>query len=85
MEAYLQALPAGQVVFGAVADDGSFLLTGETRRIIRETLGSQWIDALAYQNSWAIISRAGAFQPIAEGMMVDGKVVLERTLTFPMP
>jgi uncharacterized protein (TIGR03437 family) len=85
METYLQALPEGSVVIGAVADDGSLLITAETRRIIRETLGSQWIDSLAYQQSWAIISRVGAMQPIAEGWLADQTVVLERTLTFPMP
>jgi hypothetical protein len=85
MEAFLQSLPHGQVVLAAVADDGSLLITAETRRILRETLGSQAIDSLAYQSSWAIISRAGASQPIAEGLMLDDVVVLDRTLTFPMP
>jgi hypothetical protein len=73
------------VVFGAVADDGSLLLTGDTRRIFREILGSQWMDSLTYQSSWAIISRVGAERPIAEEVMPDGIVVLDRTLTFPMP
>ena len=85
LETYLQSLPAGRVVLAAVADDGSFLLTPRTRRILREALGSQWIDALAYQHSWAIISRVAALQPIAEGLMAEESVVLERTLTFPMP
>lgn len=85
METYLLSLPAGSVVLAAVADDGSLLLTAETRRVLRETLGSQWIDALAYQYSWAIISRVGAAQPIAEGLTAEEAVVLERTLTFPMP
>jgi uncharacterized protein (TIGR03437 family) len=85
METYLLSLPAGSVVLAAVADDGSLLLTAETRRLIRETLGSQWIDALAYQYSWAIVSRVGAVLPIAEGLDSDEAVVLERTLTFPMP
>jgi uncharacterized protein (TIGR03437 family) len=85
METYLLSLPAGTVVLAAVADDGSLLLTPETRRVIRETLGSRWIDALAYQYSWAIVSRVGALQPIAEGLGSDEAVILERTLTFPMP
>jgi uncharacterized protein (TIGR03437 family) len=85
MENFLQGLPAGRVVFAAIADDGALLLTPETRCIIRETLGSQWIDTLAYQDSWAIISRVGAVQPIAEGLTSDETVILERTLTFPMP
>jgi hypothetical protein len=85
METYLQSLPAGHVVLAVVADDASLMLSEETRRLIRETLGSQWIDSLAYQYSWAIISRVGAIQPIAEGVMPDATVILERTLTFPMP
>jgi uncharacterized protein (TIGR03437 family) len=85
METFLLSLPAGRVVLAAIADDGTLLLTSETRRILREALGSQWIDALDYQGSWAIITRVGAVQPIAEGVMSDGTVVLDRTLTFPMP
>jgi uncharacterized protein (TIGR03437 family) len=85
METYLQSLPAGRVVLGAVADDGTLLLTAETRRILRETLGSESIDALAYQESWAILSRVGAARPIAESSLSGETVALERTLTFPMP
>jgi hypothetical protein len=85
MEVFLRSLPPGQVVLAAIADDGALLLTEETRRVLRETLGSQAIDALVYQSSWAIISRAGASRPIAEGLMLDETVVLDRTLTFPMP
>ncbi len=85
LETYLQSLPAGRVVLAAIADDGALLLTAETRRIVRETLGSQAIDALGYQDSWAILSRVGALRPIAEGLATGDTVVLERTLTFPMP
>ena len=85
MEAYLQSIPTGRVVFAAIADDGQFLLTEETRRILIKTLGARFIDALDYQYSWAIITRAGAVQPIAEGLLSDSPVILERTLTFPMP
>jgi hypothetical protein len=72
-------------VLAAVADDGSLLLTAEARRVVRETLGSQWIDSLSYQFSWAIVSRVGASQPIAEGLLLDEVVILDRILTFPMP
>jgi uncharacterized protein (TIGR03437 family) len=85
MEVFLRSLPHGQVVLAAIADDGALLLTEETRRVLREALGSQAIDALVYQSSWAIISRVGASRPIAEGLLPDETVVLDRTLTFPMP
>jgi hypothetical protein len=85
MESYLLSLPVGSVVLAAVADDGALLLGEEARRVVREALASQWIDALAYQNSWAIVGRVGARQAIAEGLGVEETVVLERTLTFPMP
>jgi uncharacterized protein (TIGR03437 family) len=85
MEAFLQSLTPGQVVLAAIADDGSLLLTDETRRVFRETLGAQLVDSLTYQASWAIVSRVGASQPIAEALMLDEAVVLDRTLTFPMP
>jgi hypothetical protein len=85
METYLQSLPEGHVVFGAVADDGSLLLNAQTRRILRERLGAQLIDSLSYQSSWVIMSRVGAQRPIAEELSTDRTVTLERTLTFPMP
>jgi hypothetical protein len=85
MELFLKSLAPGQVVMAAVADDGSLLLTDETRRVVGETLGSQWIDSLSYQSSWAIVSRVGASQPIAEGLLLDEVVILDRILTFPMP
>ena len=85
MEDYLRAIPLGSAVLGAIADEGTYLLTEQTRRIIRETLGSQLIDFVAFQYSWAIITRKNATQPIAEGLSPNGRVVLERTLSFPLP
>jgi len=84
MEDYLKSLPKGLVVFGAIADDGFFKITGETRRVIRETLGSALIDELAYRYSWAIITRRGAAKAIDEGLSPNGLVVLTESLTFPM-
>ena len=85
MEDYLRAIPLGSAVLGAIADEGTHLLTGQTRQIIRETLGSQLIDFVGFQYSWAIITRKNATQPIAEGLSPNGLVVLERTLSFPLP
>ena len=85
MESYLRSLGPASVVLGAVADEGSLLITGETRRVIAETLGSQLIANLGYQQSWAIISRAGSQVPFAEGHHPVGTVVLDRWLSFPMP
>ena len=84
MEDYLKSLPNGVVVLGAIADDGFFKITDETRRVIRETLGSGLIDNLEYRYSWAIISRKGVAQPIHEGLSPNGLVVLTENLTFPM-
>ena len=85
MENYLRALPLGSAVLGAIADEGTHLLTDQTRRIIKETLGSELIDFVGFQYSWAIITRKNATQPIAERLSPNGRVVLERTLTFPLP
>ena len=85
METYLKALPDGAVVLAAIADEGALKITGETRRVVRETLGSGLIDHLEFRYSWAIISRKGAAKPFAEGLSPNGLVVLEETLTFPMP
>jgi uncharacterized protein (TIGR03437 family) len=85
MQNYLLSLPPGIVVLGAIADDGSLLITDETKRIVREALGSRAIDALGYQYSWAIIARKGAAEPLAEGISANEQVILERVLTFPFP
>ncbi len=84
MENYLRSLTAGTLVLAAIADDGQLLITSETRRIVRETLASRAIDALGYQYSWAIISRKGAAEPLAEGISANETVVLDRVLTFPL-
>ncbi len=85
MQNFLLSLPAGVVVLGAIADDGWLLLAEETRRILRETLGSRAIDALGYQYSWAIITRKGAAEALAEEISAHEQVVLDRVLTFPFP
>ena len=85
MENYLRSLPLGVVVLGAIADEGTHLLTAETRALLGETLGAELIGFVGYQYSWAIITRKQATKPIAEGLSPNGLVVLERTLSFPMP
>ena len=56
MENYLRALPLGSVVLGTIADEGTHLLTDQTPRIIKETLGAELIDFVGFQYSWAIIT-----------------------------
>jgi len=85
LENYLLGLPEGVLVLGAIADEGSLLLTGRTFRILEETLGAQLIRRLDFQWSWAIIARKGAQAPIDEGLRPNGTVVLERTVSFPLP
>ena len=85
MENYLRSLPLGVVVLGAIADEGTHLLTAETRALLRETLGAELIDFVGFQYSWAIITRKQATKPIAEGLSPNGLVVLEQTLSFPLP
>jgi len=82
---YLRGLPAGTVVLAAVADDGSLRLSQQAREAIAAMFGSRFIGKLAYQQSWAMLSRKGAAAPIAEGASSTSQVALERTLTFPMP
>ena len=85
MEDYLKSLPDGVVVLGAIADDGAARITDQTRRVIRETLGSGLIDHLEFRHSWAIVSLKGASKPLDEGLSPNGLVVLTHSLTFPMP
>jgi hypothetical protein len=82
MADYLEALPAGTIVLGAIADEGTLRLTPRARSALRRILRSQFLDSLQYQDSWAILARVGAGQPIAEGSARDQPVVLERVLSF---
>ena len=85
MADYLESLPAGTVVLGAIADEGTLRLTPRGLAALQKVLHSALAGAIAYQDSWAIISRVGASSPVAEGRSSSGQVVLERVLTFPMP
>jgi uncharacterized protein (TIGR03437 family) len=85
MADYLEALPAGTVVLGAIADEGTLHLTPRGLAALKQVLHSALAGAIAYQDSWAIISRVGALSPAAEGRSGSSQVVLERVLTFPMP
>ncbi len=82
MADYLTALPVGTIVLGAIADEGTFNLTARARTALRRILSSQLSDSLLYQDSWAIITRVGAQQPIAEGAARAQLVALEKVLTF---
>jgi len=83
--AFINGLPAGTLVLFAVADDGSLRLTTQARAVIAATFGSRSIEALAYQESWAMMGRKGAAAPIAESRSAGSQVTLERTIRFPMP
>jgi len=85
MADYLSSLPAGAVVLGAIADEGTLHLTARARGALRQVLRSRLIDSLRYQDSWAIIARVGSVTPIAEDAAPDRQAVLERVLTFPAP
>ncbi|MEZ5395561.1 MAG: interleukin-like EMT inducer domain-containing protein [Bryobacterales bacterium] len=74
----------GTLVLGAIADDATLEITPETRALIAEKLGAELIDFVEYQWSWAVIARVGAARPIAEGMMPNGTVVLDRIVSFPL-
>jgi hypothetical protein len=85
LQSYLSGLPNGTLVMFSVADEASYRLTADTRSAIASWFGSQYISALAYQQSWALIGRKGAKTPLAEGASTDAQVTLARVLTFPMP
>jgi hypothetical protein len=82
---HLTRLPVGTIVLMAVADEATYRLTAEARTAIATWFGSEYIRALGYQDSWALIARKGALKPIAEAASPDRQVVLERILTLPQP
>ena len=84
MEDYLDSLPVGAVVLGAIADDGFLNLRDETFVSLRKHLGAELIDSLEYQDSWAIITRKGAARPMGERLTRFDKAEIELVLSFPM-
>ena len=84
LEDYLESLPYGVVVLAAVADDGFLRLRAETFAAIREHLSSELIDQLEYQDSWAIVARKGALQPMAEKLGRFEQADVELVLSFPL-
>jgi len=84
MELWLESLVEGELVLGAIADDGVLKLTDRARELLVAKLGSQLADFLEYQYSWAVITRVGAERPIAERMMPNGIALVERVLSFPL-
>ncbi|MBM3747468.1 MAG: hypothetical protein FJW34_16910 [Acidobacteria bacterium] len=82
---HLTRLPAGTIVLMAVADEATYRLAAEARGAIATWFGSEYIRALGYQDSWALIGRKGALKPLAEGVSPDRQVFLERILTLPQP
>ncbi len=83
LENFVLGLPEGDLVLAAIADDGQLRITDRTRVILRERLGSELIDRLEYQWSWAIIARVDAERPIAEGLHEDQPVDLEKVVSLP--
>ncbi|HOT98426.1 MAG TPA: C25 family cysteine peptidase [bacterium] len=59
MAAWVQRLPAGAVVAGAISDDGSVNMT-ESAHLALESLGSARTRSVGYRDCWAIIGRKGA-------------------------
>ncbi len=82
LQARLASLPTGTYVAMAVADDATLQLGPSLRTWIESQLGSTAIRDLGYQHSWAIISRVGASQPVAEGVSPNQPVQIEATLQF---
>lgn len=83
--AYLASLPEGTIVLMAVADEASYRLSEAARAAIASWFGSQHIQTLGYQHSWALIGRKGGLKPAGEGTAADRQVLLERVLTLPQP
>lgn len=84
MERYLEGLRPGDLVLGAIADDGALLLTERARSLLAEKLSSETIERLDYQWSWAIITRVGAENPMAESLTSGAVITLDRVLSFPL-
>jgi len=81
---FLAAIPNGQIVLGAVSDEGFSRMTDEAFQAL-ESIGSARIRDLEYRSMWAIIGRKGAASgSVIEGIapfQADGSVVLKDTLS----
>jgi uncharacterized protein (TIGR03437 family) len=83
LETRLQGLPAGMIVAMAIADEATFEMQPSLRALIQEKLGSQAIASLGYQHSWAIISKVGVTEPLAEASSAHAAVRVQATLELP--
>ncbi|XP_067377466.1 cell surface hyaluronidase isoform X1 [Channa argus] len=55
----LQSLPAGRIVALAVGDSAVKSLLDETKKAIKEKLGSSFVSSLQYRQAWALVSVVG--------------------------
>jgi hypothetical protein len=71
LAAIIQSLPDSAVVLAATMDDGATNLRSNAIEAL-QSVGSQKIAQLKYRDSWALIGRKGASQPIAEQLVTQG-------------
>ncbi len=82
LEARLASLPRNTFVAMAIADDATRWMTPSLRQSLSVNFGSAAIYNVAYQHSWAIISRSGGATALAEGASPTEKVQIKATLQF---
>ncbi|NUN71059.1 MAG: hypothetical protein HUU02_15265, partial [Bacteroidetes bacterium] len=56
---FISAVPSGRIVIDVVVDEGSNNLQPSTRAALK-SIGSAFVDQLAFRDSWTIIGRKGA-------------------------
>jgi hypothetical protein len=78
---FVAAAPTGQIVIDLIIDEGTQGLTQSARSALK-TIGSKYIDSVAFRDSWAIIGRKGASPgtvPELWKKQYAGRVVLDTT------
>jgi hypothetical protein len=82
---FLDTLTSGYIVIIAITNEGTQNLTPELKASIK-TLGSMYVDSIAYTGSWAIIGRKGAAQgsvPEKYSLLFQGRVSVDTTIIVP--
>jgi len=83
--AFLDGIPAGRWVLGAISDEGYTHMTEDAYQAI-ESIGSTRIRQVQYRSMWAIIGKKGAAPgSVPEGLspfQTEGAVVLKDTLAL---
>jgi hypothetical protein len=85
MAEYLPTIPDGMIVLMAIADEGSKYLIDEVRDVIANTLGSELIYSLGYNDGFVLAVVKGNNNTLTENWNEENFQTVEITFTLDLP